>query len=116
VIPGDKTAPGLKKYLNLLVYKLGIHPRPLDTRKLSIMYENPKVPSPVMNQQSWDCVTSKCNQYFNPPEGWCVTCLTRGWRQGNELGQEHKTDRLQEAIALVENEESWNAFLDELLK
>ena len=32
------------------------------------------------------------------------------------MGQEHKTDRLQEAIALVEDEEPWNAFLDELLK
>jgi hypothetical protein len=80
------------------------------------MFDNPKVPSPVMNQQPWDCVTSECNQYFNPPEGWCVACLARGWRQGNELGQEHLTGRLQEANTIALDEERWNAFLDELLK
>jgi hypothetical protein len=43
-------------------------------------------------------------------------CPARGWREENELGQEHPTDRLQEANAIAEGEERWNAFLDELLK
>ena len=69
-----------------------------------------------MHQQPCNCETYTCTHYFIPLGEWCVACLAHGWNQGNDVGQEHKTDRLQEAIALVEDEEPWNAFLDELLK